>query len=69
MVTFYGSISDETLKPYYRAGQMSSYQLEMLDETDESCRYKIIIKTKSGKMHEDTIDLVKEDDEWKVSNF
>jgi len=69
MAMFYGSINDKALKPYYRSGQVTEFQLNKLAETDESSRFKVQVHTSSGQLFTDTLDLVKEGGEWKVSKF
>lgn len=69
MVMFYGKITDGALKPYYRRGQINAFSVALIDKTDNSARYKVNIMNQTGDMFTDTIDLVKQDGGWKVSNF
>jgi hypothetical protein len=69
MTMFYGSINNSGLKPYYRTGQMMSYTIQKMDETDLSARYGIKIVGKTGKVNGDFIDLTKEDGDWKITSF
>lgn len=69
MTMFYGNISNESLKPYYRSNQLVSYTLHKIGETEKSSRFRVKLKTVSGQVKTDTIDLIKEDGVWKVSNF
>lgn len=69
MVMFYGKITDAALKPYYRRGQINAFTVAMIEKTDKSARYKVNIMNQSGDMFTDTVDLVKQDGEWKVSSF
>ncbi len=69
MSMFYGSISDEALKPYYRSNQVADFKVIKMAETDKPSRFQVQVKTSSGQLFTDTIDLVKQDSEWKVSRF
>ena len=69
MAMFYGNVSNKSLKPYYRSNQLDSYTIHKIAETDKSSRFQVQLKTISGLLKKDTIDLIKEDGDWKVSNF
>ena len=69
MNMFYGSITDKALKPYYRSKNVADITFIKLSETDTSSRFKVRVTTKSGKVYSDTIDLVLQNGDWKVSDF
>ncbi len=69
MATMLGGVSNETLNSYYRSGALASYQMELLEKTDLSVRYKVVATTKDGQRHSDFIALVKEEGEWRVARF
>jgi len=64
-----GGVSNDTLNPYYRSGAFTSYTLTLLEKTDNSVRYKVIAVTSDGVAHEDFVDLVRDEGEWKISRF
>ena len=69
MLLMYGSINDSALKPYYQSGKVSKYALTKIAETDKSVRFKVIVTSPDNVTHTDTMDLIKQNGEWKVSNF
>jgi len=69
MSMFYGSISNKVLKPYYRTGSIVAFNISKMAETSKFSRFKIMVTTKEGQRFTDTLDLVDQDGEWKVSKF
>lgn len=69
MAGMLGGVSDNTLNPYYRSGAFKSYTLTLTEKTDGSVRYKVVAITSDGVAHNDFIDLVREDGEWRIARF
>jgi hypothetical protein len=69
MATLLGGVSNQSLNPYYRSGQLKSYTLTTTEKTDNAVRYRVSAVTLDGKVHEDFLDMIHEDGKWKVSRF
>ena len=69
MATLLGGVSNQSLNPYYRSGQLKSYTLTQTEKTDNAVRYRVSAVTVDGKTHEDFLDMIYEDGKWKVSRF
>lgn len=69
MATLLGGVSNQSLNPYYRSGQLKSYTLTVTEKTDNAVRYRVSAVTLDGKVHEDFLDMIHEDGKWKVLRF
>ena len=69
MATLLGGLSNRSLNSYYRSGNLVSFVLTRVEQTDNSVRYRVIAVTKDGRRYEDFMDMVREDGSWKVSRF
>lgn len=69
MVIMFGAISDKTLEKHYQTNQMYNYSVSEIEKTNKSARYKVTITKKNGHKVTETIDLVLQDSEWKISSF
>jgi len=69
MAGMLGGVSNESLKPYFRAGTFKSYALTEQEKTDKSVRYRVDAITSDGNRYSDFIDLIREDGDWKISRF
>lgn len=65
----FGSINDSTLKGFYKAGQIISYSLNVIAESDTKSEIEALLVTKDNKSHRTTIKLVNDNGSWKVSRF
>jgi hypothetical protein len=69
MATMLGGVSNGSLNSYYRSGNFRSFILTRTEQTEDSVRYKVTAITKDGTSHQDFIDIVREDGNWKVARF
>jgi hypothetical protein len=69
VATLLGGVSNQSLNPYYRSGQLKSYTLRQTEKTDNAVRYRVSAVTVDGKVYEDFLDMIREDGKWKVARF
>lgn len=69
LASLVGGVSDRSLKPHYRTGQIKAYSLNVIETTSTASRYAVVVTTADGKSYKDIIDVTKEDGSWKISKF
>jgi hypothetical protein len=69
VLLFYGKITANVIKKHYRPKNMRTYKFGLIEKTDKSARYRVDVMDRYGDMTADSIDLVKQDGVWKVSDF
>ena len=69
VLLFYGKITANVVKKHYRPQNMGTYRFGLIEKTDKSARYRVDVMDRFGDMTADSIDLVKQEGVWKVSDF
>ena len=64
-----GGVSNQSLNVYYRSGNFKTYKLTEIERAENSVRYQVLATTADGVAHKDFIDLVREDETWKIARF